>query len=222
MKKIFCVEDDFNIRELVTYTLSSMGFEVKGFENGSDFFTAIDFEKADMVILDIMLPDMDGLEILKKLREDVNTNKIPLIMLTAKTSQMDKIKGLNMGADDYITKPFDIMELVARVNALFRRTESNNIKFINYKQITLDYAGRHVSVNGETVILTFKEFEMLYCLLVNKGKVLTREQLMNDVWGVDFEGETRTVDVHIRTLRQKLGEAGGNIETIRNVGYKVK
>lgn len=222
MKKIYCVEDDFNIRELLCYTLSSTGFEAFGFECGKEFFQKLQDELPDMVLLDIMLPDMDGIEILKTLRENHKTKRIPVIMLTAKASQIDKIKGLNSGADDYMTKPFDIMELVARINSLFRRIDSDRAEVINYNEIMLDYEGRRITVLGDEVILTYKEFELMYYLLSNRGIVLSREKLMNEIWGTDFEGETRTIDVHIRTLRQKLGAAGVYIETIRNVGYKVE
>lgn len=222
MKTIYCIEDDFNIRELLCYTLSSTGFEALGFECGAEFFKQLDEKQPDMILLDIMLPDMDGIEILNRLRSDFKTKKLPVIMLTAKASQIDKIKGLNSGADDYITKPFDIMELVARINALFRRISSDKESIFVYNELMLDYEGRHITVSGAEVILTYKEFELLYYLLNNRGIVLSRERLMNEIWGTDFEGETRTIDVHIRTLRQKLGVAGAYIETVRNVGYKVE
>ena len=223
MKKIFCVEDDVNILELLEYTLNSMGFVCKGFETGSDFFKALETEIPDMVLLDIMLPDADGLEIMGKLRKSETYAKLPVIILTAKSSQINKIKGLDSGADDYITKPFDVMELVSRINAVLRRcTPEKNDKILTYKELTMDMNAHRVSVPGNNnVPLTYKEFELLKLLVVNKGTVLTRDVLMNKVWGMDFEGETRTVDVHIRTLRKKLGTCGEYIETVRNVGYKL-
>jgi len=217
---IYCVEDDDNIRELTVYALTSSGFEAKGFENATLFFDALKSSKPDMVILDIMLPDKDGIEILKTLRRGAETKRISVIMLSAKSTELDKIKGLDTGADDYITKPFGVMELVSRVKAVSRRTIVSENK-ITYKGIELDNLGRKVNVNGQEIILTHKEFELLYYLLNNKGIVLSRDKIMNEVWGFDFEGESRTIDVHIRTLRQKLGECGNVIETIRNVGYRI-
>ena len=226
MKKVFCVEDDANIRELLEYTLGVSGFLATGFGNATDFMNCIKTDKPDIILLDIMLPDTDGMEILEMLRNNSETQNIPVIMLTAKSGRLDKIKGLDWGADDYITKPFDVLELVSRINAVLRRTASDNDiekSFImEYKDIVINTKSRTVTVNGQPVVLTFKEFELLCHLILNKGIVLTREKLMNDVWGTDFEGETRTVDVHIRTLRQKLGLAGEYIMTVRNVGYKVE
>ena len=220
MSKIFCVEDDANIRELVLYTLNATGFEAKGFESGTELFERIKEELPDLVLLDIMLPGMDGMEILEILKKDYND--LPVIMVTAKSDQIDKIKGLDNGADDYITKPFDIMELVSRVKAVLRRAyKEKNTNILTYKSLQLNHDSRRVTVSEEDVILTFKEYELLHILLVNKGVVLSRDKLMNEVWGTDFEGETRTVDVHVRTLRQKLGLAGEYIETVRNVGYKI-
>lgn len=220
MSKIFCVEDDANIRELVLYTLNATGFEAKGFESGTELFERIKEELPDLVLLDIMLPGMDGMEILEILKKDYND--LPVIMVTAKSDQIDKIKGLDNGADDYIAKPFDIMELVSRVKAVLRRAyKEKNTNILTYKSLQLNHDSRRVTVSGEDVNLTFKEYELLHMLLVNKGMVLSRDKLMNEVWGTDFEGETRTVDVHVRTLRQKLGLAGEYIETVRNVGYKI-
>jgi len=223
MKKIFCVEDDSNIRELIEYTLTSMGFAFEGFECASNFFDAIRAELPDLILLDIMLPDKDGMEILSELKQSSDKCNIPVILLTAKTSQINKIKGLDSGADDYITKPFDIMELVSRINAVLRRCKPETGNIITYNGITLDTAARTVttSENGK-ITLTYKEFELLRILLQNKKTVLTRDVLMNKIWGTDFEGETRTVDVHVRTLRQKLGKYGEYIETVRNVGYKMR
>ncbi len=226
MKKVFCVEDDANIRELLEYTLGVSGFQASGFGNASEFMNCIKTDKPDIILLDIMLPDTDGMEILETLRNNSETQKIPVIMLTAKSGRLDKIKGLDCGADDYITKPFDVLELVSRINAVLRRTATDDnadkSAVIEYNDIVVNTKSRTVTVNGQTIVLTFKEFELLHHLIVNKGIVLTREKLMNDVWGTDFEGETRTVDVHIRTLRQKLGPAGEYILTVRNVGYKVE
>lgn len=221
MKKIFCVEDDINIRELVEYTLTQTGFSVSGFENAREFFDAVQEALPDLVLLDIMLPDKDGMEILKELRKNPVTCNLPIILLTAKSSQIDKIKGLDSGADDYITKPFDIMELISRINALLRRLSPGTNDILTFREITLSLAKRTVNAGGSPVSLTYKEFEILRMLIENQGAVLTRDMLMNKVWGTDFEGETRTVDVHIRTLRQKLGDAGSYIETVRNVGYKI-
>jgi len=222
MKLIYCVEDDANIRELLEYTLQQMGFSVRGFSNASDFFQALSEDHPSLVLLDIMLPDRDGMQILKELKSETQTDSIPVIMLTAKSDRMDKIKGLDSGADDYITKPFDIMELISRVNAVLRRCESKQESdSISYREICLDRNSRRVTAAGEEIVLTFKEFELLTLFLSNPGLVFSRDKLMNKIWGVDFEGETRTVDVHIRTLRQKLGACGEYIETVRNVGYKV-
>lgn len=219
---IYLVEDDSSIRELIVYTLNSTGLESMGFEKPSDFWKALEKEMPTLVMLDVMLPEESGIEILQKLRANPKTEKMPIIMATAKTSEYDKINGLESGADDYIAKPFSMMEMVARVKALFRRVE--------YTSNETDYAignlyvcpTKHiVKVDDEEVVLTLKEFEMLCLLLRNRGIVLTRDQLLNKVWGYSFDGESRTVDVHIRTLRQKLGIAGDVVKTIRGVGYKI-
>lgn len=223
MRKIYCVEDDSSIRELLEYTLRSSGFDVRGFENASDFMTALSGSLPSLVLLDIMLPDRDGMQVLHELRSRNETKSVPVILLTAKGGRLDKIKGLDGGADDYITKPFDVLELVSRINAVLRRTsapDANQKASLQYKDVEIDTGSRTVTVAGVPVALTFKEFELLYYLVSNKGIVLSRDKLMNEVWGTDFEGETRTVDVHIRTLRQKLGSAGEYIVTVRNVGYK--
>ncbi len=223
MNTVFCVEDDANIRELIEYTLRSTGFEVRGFENGADFFAALKKEKPDIVLLDIMLPDADGLEILKRIRGDYTSKDIPAIMLTAKSERMDKIRGLDMGADDYISKPFDILELISRIKAVLRRTaDSAGDGYVySYRELTLDHKKRLVFVNGEEKQLTYKEYELLHMLLKADGNVVTRESIIANIWNSEFEGESRTLDVHIRTLRQKLGSAGDYIDTVRNVGYKV-
>lgn len=221
MKTVYCVEDDNNIRELVCYTLTQTGSEAVGFADAESFFAAVGERLPNLVLLDIMLPDKDGMEILHELRSNARTERLPIIMVTAKSGQIDKIKGLDGGADDYITKPFDIMELISRVNALLRRVAPETSDLITYKKMTLALSERTVTVSGKPVTLTYKEFEILRLLAENRGKVLTRDTLMNRVWGTEFEGESRTVDVHIRTLRQKLGEAAEYIETVRNVGYKL-
>ena len=222
MQKIFCVEDDDNIRELTVYALKQNGFEISGFSCAKEFFEALKNEKPSLILLDIMLPDVDGLEILSMLRENSETESLPVIMLTAKSGELDKVKGLDSGADDYITKPFSVMELISRVKALLRRTTSDHDNVIKYDNLCVDKLSRKVTVNGVEVVLTFKEFELLFYLLKNKGIVMTRDKLLKFVWGYDFEGESRTVDVHIKTLRQKLGDSGNIIETVRNVGYTVK
>ncbi|MDP4119031.1 MAG: response regulator transcription factor [Bacillota bacterium] len=224
MAEIFCVEDDGDILELIEYTLRSADFNVKGFECASDFFDALRHSVPSLVLLDVMLPDVDGFEILRKMRHNPSTSKVPVIMLTAKSGQMDKIKGLDLGADDYITKPFDILELISRVKALLRRSDISEqpaAELLTYKEIALNSKSRTVTVSGSLITLTFKEFELLRMLLSECGTVIPREKLILGVWDSDFEGESRTLDVHIRTLRHKLGDAGSYIETVRNVGYKV-
>lgn len=225
MKKVYCVEDDSNIRELLEYALNASGFEAHGFENAKDFYTALGESFPDIILLDIMLPDIDGSVILSKLKSTPETSEIPIIMLTAKSGRLDKIRGLDGGADDYITKPFDVLELISRINAVLRRSGSairDISDVLEYKNLVINRQSRTVTVSGAEASLTYKEFELLAYLVLNKGVVLSRDKLMNEVWGTDFEGETRTVDVHIRTLRQKLGDAGEYIVTVRNVGYKVE
>ncbi len=220
---IYLVEDDNSIRELVIYTLQTTGMKAKGFSCAREFWEAMKEELPGMVLLDIMLPDEDGLSILRKLRESNHTAKLPIIMLTAKGTEYDKVVGLDSGADDYIPKPFGMMELVSRVKALFRRTEPEKKGGIHQVgPIVVDMGKHTVKVSGEQVALTYKEFELLCYLMENEGIVLTRDQLLSKIWGYDFDGETRTVDVHIRTLRQKLGVASNYIETIRGVGYKME
>lgn len=221
MKKIYCVEDDINIRELLEYTLTQSGYSVIGFESAKAFFSELKTSLPDLVLLDIMLPDKDGMEILTELRQSSTAKHLPIIMLTAKSGQIDKIKGLDNGADDYITKPFDILELISRINALLRRLTPVSGNQLVYKDLVLDLPKHTVTAQGKNISLTYKEFKLLHILIENQGTVLTRDTLMNTVWGTNFEGETRTVDVHIRTLRQKLGECGEYIETVRNVGYKI-
>ena len=219
---IYCVEDDSNIRDQVVYTLESTGIKACGFEDGKAFVEALAFETPELVLLDIMLPGEDGLTILKKLKSSSRTKDIPVIMVTAKGSEYDKVVGLDSGADDYITKPFGMMELVSRVKAVLRRTQKTT-KDTTYRidNLELDVEKHKVKVDGQEVTLTLKEFEMLEKLVKNQHIVLTRDKLLEEIWGYDFDGETRTVDVHVRTLRQKLGSAGELIETVRGVGYRM-
>lgn len=220
---IYLVEDDESIRELVLYTLQTTGLQAKGFACAKDFWAEMKKEQPRLALLDIMLPDEDGLTILRKLRENASTSRLPVIMLTAKGTEYDKVVGLDSGADDYIPKPFGMMELVARVKALLRRSEPEQKSGIyQVGPIVVDLGKHSVKVNNEPVTLTFKEFELLCYLMENEGIVLTRDQLLSKIWGYDFDGETRTVDVHIRTLRQKIGTASSYIETIRGVGYKME
>lgn len=221
MEKIFCVEDDLNIRELVVYALKSRGYDAEGFKDAKDFFARLAEEQPDLVLLDIMLPDEDGLSILKKIRNNPTTKYLPVIMLTAKSTEYDKVLGLDSGADDYLTKPFGVLELLSRVKAILRRVNTSTNKCLTVGNITLDPQKRSTYVNDEPVELTFKEFELLSFLMQNEGIVLSRDKIMEVVWGFDYEGESRTVDVHINTLRQKLGESGSYIRTVRGVGYKI-
>ena len=223
MRTIYIVEDDVNIREIERYALKNSGYEVEEFESGAEFFKRMEQRMPNLVILDIMLPGEDGMDILAKLRADKRTSKLPVIMVTAKTTELDKVKGLDSGADDYITKPFGVMELISRVKALLRRTTDVNTEAqMKYGDILVDNDKHAVFVCGNPCELTYKEYELLKYLITNKGIVLSRDKLMSQVWGFDFEGETRTVDAHIKTLRQKLGEAGSCIKTVRNVGYMVE
>ena len=221
---IFCVEDDGNIRELVVYTLESTGFQARGFEDGSSFLEALALETPELVLLDIMLPGEDGMELLRKLKASKKTKDIPVIMVTAKGAEYDKVKGLDAGADDYVTKPFGMMELISRIKAVLRRSAKGSVSSegtFEIGEIRLDPKKHEVTVHGEVVNLTLKEYELLKRLMKNSNIVLTRDQLLEDIWGYDFDGETRTVDVHVRTLRQKLGDAGEQIETVRGVGYRM-
>ena len=220
-KKILVVEDERNIAQVLAYNIRKDGYDCDIASDGEEGLKMGLQGGYDLILLDIMLPDKDGMEILHELRSNARTERLPIIMVTAKSGQIDKIKGLDGGADDYITKPFDIMELISRVNALLRRVAPETSDLITYKKMTLALSERTVTVSGKPVTLTYKEFEILRLLAENRGKVLTRDTLMNRVWGTEFEGESRTVDVHIRTLRQKLGEAAEYIETVRNVGYKL-
>lgn len=220
---IYLVEDDDSIRELVLYTLHTTGFEAEGFRNAADFWQALEKELPQLVLLDIMLPDEDGLHILKRLRAGAETADMPVMMLTAKSSEYDRVVGLDSGADDYMPKPFGMMELVSRVRALLRRAAkpAAEDKLFTAGSLAVDVKRRAVTVDGEPVILTYKEFELLCYLLENRGVVLSRDQILTKIWDYNYSGETRTVDVHIRTLRQKLGDAGALIETVRGVGYRL-
>ncbi len=219
---IYLLEDDDSIRKLVVYALESAGFEAEGFERPSLFWKAMNRAKPEMVLLDIMLPEEDGLSVLKKLRSAASTRRVPVIMLTARNSEYDKVIGLDNGADDFITKPFGMMELVARIKAVLRRsTPESGGSELSYGCLSISPDKHSVRVNGENVELTYKEFEMLCVLMEHEGIVLSRDALMDRVWGCEFDGENRTVDVHIRTLRSKLGEAGAYIRTVRGIGYKI-
>lgn len=220
---IWCVEDDAGIRDIELYALNSAGFETRGFENGSDFMKALETHKPQLVLLDVMLPGMDGIEILTKLKASVEYRDIPVIMATAKGEEYDRIRGLDLGADDYIVKPFSIMEMVSRVKAVLRRTQnSQKEKILQAAGIEVHLDERMVYVDGERIALTFKEFELLCLFLSHPGMVYTREQLFLQVWKTDYIGDSRTLDSHIRMLRQKLGNYGKMIETVRNVGYRLE
>ena len=218
---IYCVEDESAIRDLMVYTLKASGFEAQGFGDSVGFWSAMKAQKPELILLDVMLPGEDGLTVLKRLRSSPVTSDIPVIMATAKGSEYDKVIGLDGGADDYLAKPFGMMEMVSRIKAVLRRTAPKQAKVISYGGITLDESRHLVTVNGAPVSLTLKEYEILKLLMDSPGQVFTREILLSDVWGMDFTGETRTVDVHIGTLRTKLAEAGDMIETVRGVGYKM-
>lgn len=222
MQLIYCVEDDDDIRELLTYAISSNNFEVQSFSDAASFEKALSENVPDLILLDIMLPDKDGTELLKELRTNSVFENIPVIMLTAKGSETDKVKGFKLGADDYVTKPFSVMELIMRIKAVLKRSGQHDGAVSEYNGIRLDFGSRTVTVDGLAVTLTFKEFELLSVLMANKGNAVGRETLLNKIWGYHFEGESRTLDVHIGSLRHKLGEKGKLIETIRNVGYRLK
>ena len=219
---IYCVEDYDNIRELVIYTLETTGLKAQGFAEGGSFMEALAFDTPELILLDIMLPGEDGLSLLRKLKSSSKTKDIPVIMVTAKGAEYDKVIGLDSGADDYVTKPFGMMELVSRVKAVMRRTgRAPDKDDMSVGGVCVNVKKHEVTVDGKAVTLTLKEFELLERLMRNQNIVLTRDQLLEDIWGYDFDGETRTVDVHVRTLRQKLGEKGEIIETVRGVGYRV-
>lgn len=219
---IWCVEDDAGIREIETYTLQSTGFQARGFEDGAAFQEALREERPELIILDVMLPGKDGVTLLRELKADPALRDIPVIMATAKGAEYDKVQSLDLGADDYLVKPFGVMELVSRVRAVLRRCRprAEEEPPMGWGGLVLDPEARAVTADGAPVALTYKEFELLRCFLGRPGAVFTRDQLLSDVWGIHYAGETRTVDVHIRTLRQKLGPYGGCIQTVRQVGYR--
>lgn len=220
---IWCVDDDNTIRDIEVYTLTQTGFEAKGFADGISMLEALKTEKPELIVLDIMLPGKDGVEILKEIRSNPETRKIPVIMATAKGTEMDRIQGLDTGADDYLVKPFGVMEMVSRIKAVLRRCEPDEKEeVLSIGEITLSDKEHLVTVNGEKVVLTFKEFEILKLFMSNHGIVFSRDKLLSEVWGIDYLGESRTVDMHIKTLRQKLGDAGALIETVIGVGYKME
>ena len=220
---IWCVDDDNTIRDIEVYTLTQTGFEAKGFADGISMLEALKTEKPELIVLDIMLPGKDGVEVLKEIRQSPETRKIPVIMATAKGTEMDKIQGLDTGADDYLVKPFGVMEMVSRIKAVLRRCEPDEKEeVLSIGEITLSDKEHLVTVNGEKVVLTFKEYEILKLFMSKPGIVFSRDKLLSEVWGVDYLGESRTVDMHIKTLRQKLGDVGSRIETVIGVGYKME
>ena len=224
-KWIYYVEDDTSIRELVLYALKTAEFQVMGFENAASFYKRMKEQQPDLILLDIMLPDEDGVSILKKLKSRPDTENIPVIMMTAKSSEYDKVLGLDSGADDYITKPFGVMELISRVKAVIRRSDRSKGsagEVLKIGELVLDELKHEVYARGQEVSLTFKEFELLSYLMKNRGLVLSRDKILNTIWNYEYEGESRTVDVHIGSLRQKLGTCGDFIKTIRGIGYKIE
>lgn len=222
MALIYIVEDDESIREIETIALKNSNYIVSAFENAKEFYKKLDELVPDLILLDVMLPDESGYDIVRKLRKRPATQDIPIIMVTAKTTEMDMIKGFDGGADDYIKKPFSIMELITRVKALLRRTAKEEPKLLKLDDLVIDHERHVVTVNNEPVNLTYKEYELLRLLMGSQGIVMTREVIMRSVWDTDFEGETRTVDMHIKTLRHKLGDYGSRIKTVRNVGYVIE
>ena len=222
MALIYIVEDDESIREIETIALKNRNYIVSAFENAKEFYKKLDELVPDLILLDVMLPDESGYDIVRKLRKRPATQDIPIIMVTAKTTEMDMIKGFDGGADDYIKKPFSIMELITRVKALLRRTAKEEPKLLKLDDLVIDHERHVVTVNNEPVDLTYKEYELLRLLMGSQGIVMTREVIMRSVWDTDFEGETRTVDMHIKTLRHKLGDYGSRIKTVRNVGYVIE
>lgn len=220
MSVIYILEDDLNIQEIEAYALKNSGYQTEGFDCARDFYKRIAEKVPGLVLLDIMLPDADGLDVLRKLRSMPETKKLPIILVTAKTSEIDKVKGLDVGADDYITKPFGIMELISRVKALLRRSAyADEEKFLTLGSVFMDDEKHAVFVHDNVCELTYKEYELLKLLMTNAGIVTARDTIMERIWGIDFEGESRTLDMHIKTLRKKLGNAGAMIKTVRNVGY---
>ncbi|SFR75858.1 response regulator transcription factor [[Clostridium] aminophilum] len=219
MALIYIIEDDESIREIEEFALQNSGHKVLGFSCAKDFYKELEEVMPDLCLVDIMLPDENGNEIVRRLRRNTETKMLPVIMVTAKTTELDLVKGIEDGADDYIRKPFSVMELISRVKALLRRTLSEEIKELRLDEIVVNNEKHEVSISGSSLELTYKEYELLSLFIANKGIVLTRDTIMNQVWGTDYEGESRTLDMHIKTLRQKLGDYGTRIKTIRNVGY---
>ena len=219
---IWCVEDDASIRDIELYALSSTGFEARGFEDALSCWEALQKEQPELLILDVMLPGMDGVELLREMKSAPALSEIPVIMATAKGAEYDKIQSLDLGADDYLVKPFGMMEMVSRVKAVLRRYRPKQAAILNAGGLSVNVEERTATVNGQRVTLTYKEFELLRLFLSHPGMAFTRDQLFSEIWGMDYVGETRTVDMHIRTLRQKLGDCGGMIETVRNVGYRME
>jgi len=223
MALVYIVEDDINIREIESFSLKNSGYTVEEFEDTKKFWKRINEKMPDIILMDVMLPDEDGLATVEKLRKRSDTRRVPVLMVTAKTSELDRVKGLDIGADDYLVKPFGVMELISRVKALLRRTiRFNDARLYTLGNIELDDEKRRVSVDRQDIELTYKEYELLKYFLNNVGIVLQREDIMVKIWGTDYEGESRTLDMHIKTLRKKLGESGSRIKTIRNVGYRME
>ncbi len=220
---IWCVEDDASIRDIEVYALQSTGYEAKGFEDGTSFLKEVKNQKPELVVLDVMLPGIDGITLLQKLKEDPETREIPVVMATAKGAEYDKIQGLDLGADYYLTKPFGVMEFVSCVKAVLRRCQPRQVEhLLKTGGLIVNIEEHTVTIDGERITLTYKEFELLRLFLSHPGMAFTRDQLFNEVWGMDYCGDTRTVDMHIRTLRQKLKDYGELIETVRNVGYRLE
>ena len=217
---IWCVEDDASIRDIEVYALNSTGFEAEGFADGAAFWAALGKARPELVVLDVMLPEIDGIQLLRRMKADAALREIPVIMATAKGAEYDKILGLDLGADDYLTKPFGVMELVSRVKAVLRRCRPQPVAVLRCGGLVVDEQEHTVTADGVRVVLTYKEYQLLRLFLSHPGTAFTRDQLMEQVWGMDFYGESRTVDMHIRTLRQKIGPYGGCIETVRSVGYR--
>ena len=222
MALIYIIEDDDSIREIEELALINAGHKVLGFSCAKDFYDKMNDVIPDLCLVDIMLPDENGNEIVKKLRKNPETKKLPVIMVTAKTTELDLVRGIEDGADDYIKKPFSVMELISRVKALLRRTQTEDIKELQLAELIINNEKHEVTISEKHVELTYKEYELLSFLVVNKGIVLNRDTIMEQVWGADYEGESRTIDMHVKTLRQKLGEYGGRIKTVRNVGYVIE
>ncbi len=218
---IWCVDDDTSTREIELYTLNSTGFEARGFDNGTSFWDALQKEQPDLVILDVMLPGIDGIELLRRMRKNAELYRIPVIMATAKGEEYDKIQGLDLGADDYLVKPFGMMEMISRIKAVLRRSHpKDNLHLLEDGGVVINLDERTVTVDGNRVNIAYKEFELLRIFMSHPGIAFTREQLFSQVWNMDYMGDSRTLDMHVRTLRMKLGDAGKYIETVRNVGYR--